>query len=478
MKHQAIGNKVRAMGNRKTGELKFGARAKLPAASLILLAFLIVMVFQIGGAEARSLPKVERIVLPNDLVLLISEEHSLPFVVFEMLVDAGSRRDPPGSEGLAHFTAKGLLLGTSQLSNTAMNQTLDFLGASLTASTTRDYSVLRLQVLKKDLHRALELFMQTLTAPVFPEEELQKLKKRTLGDIRAEEEQPLALADKIFQRILFPDSPYGHPVEGTPESVTGLRRDDAVNFYRSFYRPNNSILAIVGDVTVGEVRQKIAPLMKMLQKGRIPDSSFTAGYAKGPKEERIDRKITQVNIIIGNEGPKRSDPDYYAAVVMNYILGGGSLQSRLLEEIRVKRGLAYSVMSTLEPEKYQGSLRIMVQTKKASASEAISLVRREMERMGTETVSDQSLQRTKKYLIGNFPLRLDTQSELAGILTRVEYYGLGLDYLEKYPSLIRSVTKRDVLRAARRYLRPGEAIVVMVGDLDGAQPNMLTTPAP
>ena len=314
----------------------------------------------------------------------------------------------------------------------------------------------------------LDLFMQALTSPVFPEEEIQKLKKRTLGDIQAEDEQPLALAEKTFQKALFPASPYGHPVELTPESVPGLNRDAAFRFYRTFYRSNNAILAIVGDITVAEVREKIVPLMAGLQKGDIPDTSFDAGYAQGPKIERIDRKIAQANIIIGNAGPKRSDPDYYAAVVMNYILGGGSLQSRLMEEIRVKRGLAYSVMSLLDPEKYQGSFQIVLQTKKASTAEAISLAKRQMERMKNEAVSDSSLKRAKQYLVGSFPLRLDTQSELAGILTRIEYHGLGLDYLDKYPSLIESVTKEDVLRASRRYLHPAQAILVIVGNVTDA----------
>lgn len=431
----------------------------------LTLLLLLPTIAPYGAVEARSLPKVERIVLPNNLVVLVSEEHSLPFVIFEMIFDAGSRRDPPGSEGLAHFTAKGLLLGTARLSSAELNQTVDFLGASLSASTGRDYSALRLQVLKKDMAAGLDLFMQTLTSPVFPEEEMQKLKKRTLGQIQADDEQPLALADKLFQKTLFPNSPYGHPVEGTPESVPGLKRDDAAAFKESFYRPNNAILAIVGDITAAEIREKILPLFGGLEKSPIPMSAFTEGYAQGPKELRIDRKIAQANIIIGNRGPKRSEPDYYAALLMNYILGGGSLQSRLLEEIRVKRGLAYSVMSQLEPEKYQGSFQIVLQTKNASAAEAILLAKQQMELMRRQPVSDKSLRQAKQYLIGNFPLRLDTQSELARILSRIEFYGLGLDYLEKYPSLIQSVTREDVLQASRRYLHPDEAILVIVGDV-------------
>jgi zinc protease len=419
-----------------------------------------------GRLEGKSLPAVDRHVLSNNLVLLVSEEHSLPFVIFEMLIDAGSRRDPPGAEGLAHHTARAVLLGTARLSNTELNEGLDFLGASLSSSAGRDFCVLRLQVLKKDMEKGLDLLMQVLGSPAFPEEELQKLKQRTLGAIRAEDEQPLALADRIFQKTLFPASPYGHPVEGTPDSVSRLSREDVLRFFRTFYRPNNTIMAIVGDITVGEVQERIVPLLVGLEKGDIPDPSPDRGYATGPKEERIDRKIAQASIVIGNAGPKRGDPDYYAAVVMNYILGGGSLQSRLMEEIRVKRGLAYSIMSHLSPYKYQGSFQIFLQTRNASAAEAIWLVKQQMEAMRTAPVSDESLRRAKRYLIGNFPLRMDTQSKLAGILTRIEYYGLGLEYLERYDSFIESVTKEDVLRASRNYLHPDRAITVIVGDTE------------
>ena len=418
---------------------------------------------------AGSMPPVQRIVLPNELVLLVSEEHSLPFVVIQLLVDAGSRLDPAGKEGLANLTAKGLLLGTSRQDVTAMNQALDFMGASLSSSAGQDYAVVGLQVLKKDLEEGFGLFMDALTVPAFPEQEIQKEVKKIAGAIQSADEQPMALAEKRFRRTLFPQSPYGHPVEGTRESVSRLSKEDVLRFYRAFYRPNGAILSIVGDITVEEIRTRLIPLLAKWPATKAEAVPFNESYAKGPQTLTINRQITQANIVLGNIGVKRDNPDYYSLSVMNYILGGGGFGSRLTEEIRVKRGLAYSVASFFDAEKYQGSFQIVMQTKNPSAREAIALALKEMEAIRKEPVLQEDLQRAKAYLVGSFPLRIDTQSKLANFLAQVEYYGLGLDYPEKYPSLINSVTREGVLRVGKTYLHPEEMILIVVGNLKEAQ---------
>ncbi|HME41491.1 MAG TPA: pitrilysin family protein [Syntrophorhabdales bacterium] len=444
--------------------------ARRAAASKVRITFILVIlvVLWIAPVRAGSMPRVERIVLPNNLVVLVSEEHSLPFVVFQMLMDAGSRLDPAGKEGLANLTAKGLLLGTSTQNANAINEALDFMGASLNTSAGQDYAVVGLQVLKKDLEKGVDLFIDSLTNPVFPEQEIQKEKKKILGAIQAADEQPMSLAEKSFRKTLFPESPYGHPVEGTRESVSGLSKEDTSRFYQTFYRPNKAILAIVGDITVEEVRAKVIPLFAKWPASQVETGPINATYSKGSQTVKISRQITQANIILGNIGVRRDNPDYYSLSVMNYILGGGGFGSRLTEEIRVKRGLAYSVASFFDAEKYQGSFQIVMQTKNPSARESIALVLKEMERIQKEPVSDENLRRAKAYLTGSFPLRIDTQSKLAGFMAQVEYYGLGLDYPEKYPSLINSVSGQDVLRVAKTYLFPEQVILVIVGNLKEA----------
>jgi zinc protease len=417
------------------------------------------------ATSLQALPPVQRTILPNGLVLLISEEHSLPFITLQLLIDSGSWRDPPGEEGLAHLTARALLLGTSRYTVTAINEELDFMGASLNSSSSRDYATISLRVLKKDLEKGLDLFREVLTQPTFPEDEIRREVERTLAAIQSAEDQPEEVAEKEFQKTLFLNSPYGHPVEGTKESLPRLTREGIIRFYRSYYHSNNAILTVVGDITEDEKKAELLPRLAKWPTAKIPKVPFITAFEKERKTVKIDRGITQANIILGHAGVSRENPDYYALTVMNYILGGGGFSSRLVEEIRNKRGLAYSVASFFDPGKYQGSFQIVLQTKNSSAREAIDLSFREMERMRKEGVSEKELEGAKKYLIGSFPMRLNTQGKLANFLTQVEYYGLGLDYPEKYPSLIRSVTREDVLRVARKYLHPENYILVVVANL-------------
>jgi len=439
---------------------------KLKYPLLILIFFMLAM--GLRELNLYAMPPVQRMTLSNELVLLASGEHSLPFVTIQLLVDSGSRRDPSGEEGLAYLTAKGLLHGTSKRTINQINEELDFLGASLSSSSGRDYATLTLKILKKDLEKGFDLFMEVLTQPIFPEEEIQREIEKTLASIQSEEDQPEEVAEKAFLRALFLNSPYGHPVEGTKESVPKLKREGIIRFYRSYYHPNNAILTIVGDITHDEIKSMLIPRLEKWSTGEVPKVPFVTSFEKEKKTIKVNRPITQANIILGNAGVSRDNPDFYALTVTNYIFGGGGFASRLMEAIRNKTGLAYSVASFFDPGKYPGSFQIVLQTKNPSAREAISLALQQMERIQKELVSEKELEGAKKYLIGSFPMRFDTQAKLANFLSHVEYYGLGLDYPEKYPSLIRSVTREDVLRVAKKYLHPQKYVLVIVANLKEA----------
>lgn len=435
-------------------------KTSLPSLLLILILW---AAFSPGEAGAK-MPPIQRTVLDNKLVLLSSAEHTLPFATLHLLVDAGSRNDPSGREGLAFLTAKSILLGTSRRSAAALDEELDFMGASLQASCGRDYATLTLRVLKKDLEKGLDLFLDVLTRPTFPGEEVRREKEKILAALQTEEDQPEEVAEKAFIRNLFQDSPYGHAPEGTRESVPRITREDLVRFYKTYYHPNISILAVVGDVDAALLKGRMLPLFEKWKERPVTRRPFSSAFAQGPKTVKIDRNITQANIIIGEAGVSRDNPDYYALTVMNYLLGGGGLSSRLMEEIRNRRGLAYSVASFLDPGKFPGSFQIVLQTKNSSAREAISHSLAQMERMRKEPVSAKELEDAKRYLIGSFPMRLDTQAKLAGFLGQVEYYGLGLAYPEKYPKLIRAISREDILRVARSYLHPEKRILVIVAN--------------
>ena len=432
------------------------------------VAVMVVLVFCLTEADLHAMPPVTRTVLSNHLVLLHSEDHSLPFVTLQLLIDAGSAKDPNGKEGLAYLTARGLMLGTGIHTQTDINEKLDFLGAELDASSDRDYALLSLRVLKRDLDEGLALLLEIFTQPAFREKELMHEKEKTMALIQSEEDQPEVVAEKDFLKALFVSGPYRHPSTGTKESLSKITKEDVLKFYRSYYHPNNCILSVVGDIGSEEVKNKLAPLFEKQSKVPLPDvplKNVFSDLSKGPVTVKIDRQISQANIVLGNQGISRGNPDIYALRVMNYILGGGGFASRLLEEIRNKRGLAYSVESFFDPGRYEGSFQVELQTKNASAREAISLAVGQMKLMQETLVSEKELEGAKKYLIGSFPLMLDTQAKLAGFILQEEYYGLGLDYPEKYPGLIRAVTREDVLRVARSYLHPDQYVLIIVGNL-------------
>ncbi len=418
--------------------------------------------------SAFAFPPIQRTVLDNGLVLLVSEEHSLPFMTINLMVKTGSKDDPPGEEGVAELSATSLLLGAAGRTLKQINEELDFMGANMDTSANKDYTTVSLRVLKKDLERGFSIFMDVLTKPTFPADEVKKEISRTLAAIQALQDRPGAVADRAFQKALYLGGPYGHPTEGTRESVSKLTREAVRRFHGLHYHPDNAILSVVGDIDQRSIDGYMAPWLKKWPKAGLSEKRIEVKFSTRKETIKVNKPVTQSNIVIGNGGMSRDNPDYYAAQVMNYILGAGSLTSRLMEDIRNKRGLAYSVASAFEARKYPGPFMVFLQTKNSSANEAIKAAMENLERVRTELVSEKELEDAKKYLVGNFPQRFSTQSRIASFFAQVEYYGLGLDYPEKYPSLINGITRQDVLRVARAYVRPDESVTVVVADLKEA----------
>lgn len=406
----------------------------------------------------------KRTVLSNGMVLLTSEQRTLPMVSIELLVDAGSAHESAPQAGLANLTAKLLTYGTKRRSAVQINETLDFIGASFETGCGQDTASLSMTVLKKDLGTGLELLADVLTQPTFPQPEIDRQKQAIIATIRATEENPGAVAGKAFAATLFPQSPYGRPVEGTETSVKALQQKNLQDFFARYYRPNRSIIAVVGDVSEQEIASLLETALRSWSKGE-PSAVATAPVKIGPaKLVRVNKDLTQANIVMGHSGVTRGNPDYYAIQVMNYVLGGGGFSSRAMDSIRNERGLAYSVYSFFAAERSHGTFEFVMQTKNESAMEAIRIANDEIRRMREEPVSDQELNDAKDYLIGSFPLRLDTNRKVANFLAQVEYFKLGLDYPDRYPDLIRSVNGADVLRVAKQYLHPEMLITVIVGN--------------
>lgn len=431
--------------------------------------FLIISLTLFMGATAHAAPLGKRIVLDNGMVLLLSERHTIPSVTINLLIRAGQIYEPADRAGLASITAELLTEGTKRRSASAIAQEIEFVGGSIGASGGNDSASANLTVLKKDLDLGLDILSDILINPIFPDEEIKRKVKETKAGIEKQKDDPSAVAGKEFAKLLFGEHPYGRPTEGTAESLDKITRDDMVKFHAANYIPNNTIMAVVGDVTEEEIVSKLNRYLKDWRKGDAAKVAFPSVKALRQKIVKpINKKITQANIVLGHIGIERENPDYYAAYVMNYILGGGGFTSRLMDNIRDNKGLAYDVHSYFAPMKYSGYFNLGVQTKNESAKVAIEEALKEMERIRSAPVTDKELEDAKAYLTGSFPLKLDTNAKIAGMLTAFEFFNLGLDYPDKYPKIINSLTKADIQKAARKYLNPDNYIMVVVGDLEKA----------
>lgn len=400
----------------------------------------------------------KRTVLNNGMVLLTSEQRALPMVSIELLIDAGSRHEPAAQAGLANLTSKLLTHGTAKRSAVQISETLDFMGASLATGCGEDVATVSMTILKKDLAAGLDLLSEILTETNFPQAEIERQKQAVIASIRARQEDPGAVAATAFAAALFPKSAYGRPVEGNEVSVKGLQRKSLQDFFARYYRPNGAIIAVVGDVAEQEIVQALNKAMNRWNKG-TPRTAPAAPAVVGKAQAlQIKKDLTQANIVLGHNGVVRGNPDYYAIQVMNYILGGGGFSSRAMDSIRNERGLAYSVYSYFAAEKSHGAFQFVMQTRNETADEAIRIAREEIRRLREQPVSEQELNDAKDYLIGSYPLRFDTNRKVASLLAQVEYYGLGLDYPERYAELIRRISREDVARVARQYLHPDELI--------------------
>jgi zinc protease len=434
---------------------------------IFVITFLIIA--QASSAYAAE-PIGKRIVLKNGMVLLLSEKHTIPMVTINMAIKAGSTAEPEDKPGLAAITASLLMQGTKRRTANRISNEIDFVGGSLSVSGGDDFASAGLRVLKKDVRIGLDLISDVLMNPVFDQKEIDRKVRETLAEIQRQKEEPNVVAGEAFTREVFGKNAYGRTSEDVAAYLPKLTRQDILAFYSARYNPKNTIIAVVGDVT----EKEIIPLLKEYFKAwQGKDLALPAPVPPPAVEKniivKIDKDITQANINMGHLGISRENPDYYAVMIMNYILGGGGFSSRLMDNIRDNKGLAYDVHSMFSAQKEPGAFTVSIQTKNESANDVIAEVFKEIRRIQTEPVSDGELSDAKAYLTGSFPLRMDTYAKIAGMLSSIEIYNLGLDYPQKYSGLINAVTKDDILRAAKKYLHPDRMAIVVVANQEKAK---------
>lgn len=449
------------------------ARKKFITALFALMLLPASVMAEPEGLEHGGL-NADRRVLKSGLTVLHVERDNLPIVRVSLLIRSGAMHEPPELAGLASLTASLLSEGTRSRSAREISSEVEYMGASLGASATDDYTSLSLSVLKKDLNKGFELLTDILLEPTFPRKEVKRKREQVKSALKKSRENPSHLASVAFEEMVYGDHPYGRLVSGDEESLDRIGRRDIRKFYSAHYRPDNAILSVVGMVSPAELDELIAQYLPGWEKADSPGSKDAPAHeappplSAGSSTRTIDRELTQANIILGHLGVSRSHPDYYALQVMNYILGGGGFSSRMMDRLRDQLGLTYGVYSSFSAKLDAGAFYVRMQTKNSAASKAMDEIRSMVTAMRDEGVTVDELKGAKAYLTGSFPRRIDTMAEIASFLAQVEFHGLGLDYPQRYAQMINAVTLDEIKRVAQKHLRVEDLVVVVVADLEQA----------
>lgn len=414
---------------------------------------------------------VERVVSPQGIEAWLVQDHSNPVVSLRLAFRGGAEMDPADKAGLANLAASTMDEGAGELDSQTFQQILADQSITLRFSASNDRFGGEVTTLTENLDQSMDLLRLALTQPRFDDEPVARLKSQLIAGIQSDSQSPGKLAYKAFFKAMFPDHGYGRDSDGTVESVTALTQADLKAFVHTRLARGNLIVGVVGDVTP----ERLAALLDktfgpLPAEPSTPRARDVVPNATG-RVQVIELDVPQSTIVFGQAGLKRDDPDFYTVLVMNHILGGGSFTSRLYQEIREKRGLAYSVGSDLYPLDHAGLIIGSVGTENARVAETLDVLRTEWARMAKGDVSEKELNNAKTYITGAFPLTFTSTGAIARVLVSMQINGLGIDYLDHRKAYIGAVDLAGVKRVAAAYLDGNKLDIVVVGKPVGIVPS-------
>lgn len=427
--------------------------------------------FVFFGAFSVQAMEIERVVSPGGIEAWLVQEDEVPVIVMEVAWKGGAATDPEGKSGVANMVSGLLDEGAGELSSSEFQIRMQDIAARMSFSADSDYFNGTLTTLATHKEEAFELFSMAITEPRFDEDAVERIRGQIATILVRNRQSPDWIATNNWYKAAFGDHPYARDEDGTPESIAAITRDDLAAFTEKALAKDNLKIAVVGPVSPSELRVLLDKTFgELADEAQVPEVPPVKVAGDGEVQVVI-RDFPQSVMVFGLQGVAREDPDFIPAYVMNYILGGGSFSSRLTEEVREKRGLAYSIGSYLYPMEHAAMLLGQVGTKNERVGQTLSLVHKEMARMAEEGVSEQELKDAKTYLTGSYPLRFMSNSSIANQLLGIQIAGYGIDYVDRRNGLIEEVTREDVARVAKRLLKPDELLVTIVG-----KPNLSPNP--
>jgi len=416
--------------------------------------------------------EVKKVVSPSGLEAWLVEDHRNPIISLDLLFRGGSTLDPEGKEGLARMVAGLIDEGSGPLDSQAFQKELEDRAIKLGFSANGESFTGGLQTLTEERDRAFEMLHLALTEARFDAEPVERIRGQILTALQRDSEDPQSILAEAWWQHLFPDHAYGRSFDGTEDGIKAITVKDMKAFTKQRFAKNNLIISVAGDITTEDLAvlldKTFASLPETAQDWTLPK---TTPQSAG-KTLLIKRDMPQSMARFGHAGLQRSDPDWWPAYTLNYILGGGGFVSRLMEEVREKRGLAYSVYSYLYPLDSSALWIGGVATQNKRLKESLEVIRQEWADMAENGPTEQELKDAKTYLTGSFPLRLTSTDSLARTLTSMQRYELGMDYIDRRKEKIDAVTLEDLKKVARRLLQPADLTVMIIGapedlDVDG-----------
>jgi zinc protease len=427
-------------------------------------------------APPRSVqfPKPVEKTLANGLRVIVIERASSPLVTAQLVIKNGGEVDPPELTGLSNMVGDLTTKGTEKRSATEIAEEIEALGGSLYSSTRWDSSRVGVDVMSSKVGPAIDILADVVRHPTFKDEEIERLRQQTLDDLTVELGDPGSIARYVAARIVFGDAPYGQPLAGTPESIARISRNDFLQYHSRWYRPDNAILVLGGDIKSASAFAIADRYFGDWKKPAEPLPTLPAPkpvVATEPRVVVVDKADAgQAAVLVARTGITRNDPDYFRGLVANSVLSGYS--GRLNQEIRIKRGLSYGAGSQLDTRRNVGPFVASAQTKNQSAVQVAELLLGEVGRLATAPVPDIELNPRKAVVVGNFARNLETTAGLVGQVASLAVYGINFDEINRYISNVQSITASDVQRFAGSHLDAKTTSIVIVGNAKEFLPEL------
>lgn len=414
--------------------------------------------------DTLKLPPFKKAKLKNGLTILLMEQHEIPIISFSFIVKAGSVADPVGKEGVASLTASLLRKGTKARSADQLSAELDFIGGQLSAFADFDSTSGRAEFLKKDIVKGLDLFSDALLNPTFPADEVTKLLKQSIDSAKSAKDQAGGVIGEYFAAYLYGSHPYGRPNGGDEKSLPAVTREDITKFYETYYMPSNAILAVAGDFSSAEMEKWLTEKFGAWPDKKAPAINLPAPTpATGKKLLLVDKPdSTQTYYQIGNLGIARNNADRVYIGVINTLFGG-RFTSMLNDALRVSSGLTYGARSSFDQRKAAGPFAISTYTRNETTEKAIDLTLDILKRLHEKGITEEDLKSAKNYIKGQFPPRIETTDQQAGLLTQLEFYGLDERDINDYYAKIDAMTLTDAQRIIKQYFPLDNLVFVLIG---------------